>query len=143
MFIYNDIIVFISGRDESSTIFLYSIIGNTMETIYVSKEKITNLKYNEDDIILFITEENIKVYSLSEKKIINTLKNNSKYFDFINKEIMIGSKFYGDKTNFYIYNVITGLLIKYASINLETHNIKCVDVNNFENKLQQYLNNFK
>nr|AEX62339.1 hypothetical protein mv_L134 [Moumouvirus Monve] len=46
-------------------------------------------------------------------------------------------------TNYYVYNIITNILIKHALIDLGTCSIKHIPGNNSKNKLQQYLNNFK
>uniref|UniRef100_A0A6G6ADG5 Putative BTB-POZ domain-containing protein n=1 Tax=Borely moumouvirus TaxID=2712067 RepID=A0A6G6ADG5_9VIRU len=146
-------IIFIGQDAFGSAIFLYSFTKNKFEKVcYLNYKDINlkdniDLKYNGDDIILFNEDKNIKIYSLSKQKIINNLEKKLDHVDFVTKEIIVGSKNHQKGINFYVYNIITNILIKHTSIDFYaptdfyTENIKYIPGNNSKNRIQQYLKN--
>nr|AEX62337.1 putative BTB_POZ domain-containing protein [Moumouvirus Monve] len=112
------------------------------EIIYKNSHKLIEMKYNKKNLILILTEKNIAVYSLIEKRIINEFYCDLDYVDFVSEEIIVGSKIKNGYTNVYVYNIITGILIKQTSIDLMTGCIKFIPARNLiKDKLSEYLGN--
>ncbi|AGF84945.1 hypothetical protein QJ854_gp837 [Moumouvirus goulette] len=134
-------IIFSEGDYINLEVKMYSEIDETVKTICKNNDEGVIITYNQDDLILISNGKENKVYSLSKNKIVKKFKFECGLYgiNFISSEIVFASK---SKGNIYIYNVITGSLIKNIKMELNTEYSKTMStINPIKNKLAQYLNN--
>ncbi|AVL94426.1 putative BTB/POZ domain-containing protein [Moumouvirus australiensis] len=142
---FNDKIIFLEGNYKSSEIKIYSINNRTIKTIG-KIDSDSEIKYNGEDLILITTDQKNSVFSLSKNKIVNEFyfKREMDGINFISEEIIIAYEIKGKRTHIYVYNIITGSLIKKSKIELKIKDIKCTSISSpIKNKLMKYLNDLK
>ncbi|BCS83747.1 BTB/POZ domain-containing protein [Cotonvirus japonicus] len=144
LFINNNII-FIEGNYRSSEVKIFSINDKIIKTICEIDNDTEIIKYNGDDLVLISTGKKNKVFSLGKNTIINEF--NFEYelntIDFISEEIIIALKSKEKHTDIFLYNIMTGSLIKKLTIELKIEHIKCISVDSpIKNKLKKYLDNY-
>ncbi|AEQ32964.1 BTB-POZ domain and tricorn protease domain 2 containing protein [Megavirus chiliensis] len=141
----NNSIIFIEGNYRSSEVKIFSINDKIIKTICEIDNDTEIIKYNGDDLILISTGKKNKVFSLGKNTIINefNFKHELDIIDFISEEIIIALKSKEKHTNIFLYNIITGSLIKKLTIELKIEHIKCISVDSpIKNKLKKYLDNY-
>ncbi|AZL89858.1 BTB/POZ domain-containing protein [Megavirus baoshan] len=138
-----DKIIFLEGDFINSKAKIYSTNDKIVKTICKINDDFAIIAYNGDDLILISANEKNKVYSLSKNKIVNKFNFESELWkvDFVSEETIIASKSTDEKTHIYIYNIMTGDLIKNLTINIPANHIKCIPIiSSIKNKLRNYLN---
>nr|WBF71231.1 BTB POZ domain-containing protein [Megavirus caiporensis] len=141
----NNKVIFIEDNYNHLEVKIYSVDNGIVKTIYNIDIGINCIKYNGDDLILISTGVKNKVFSLCKNKIINefNLECDLNKIDFVSEEIIVASKTKGKYTHIFLYNIITGLLLKTLIIELKINDVKCISINSpIKNKLRKYLDNY-
>ncbi|ANB50184.1 hypothetical protein [Powai lake megavirus] len=144
-FIDNKKFIFFEDKYNTTEIKIYSINDRTVKSIYKIDDKYNFIKHNGDDLILISTSKINKVFSLSKNTIIGeyNFKHKLNVIDFISKEIIVALQSKKKHTDIFLYNIVTGSLIKKLTVELKIEHIKCISVDSpIKNKLKKYLDNY-